>query len=59
MMNILNILRIQIILLYIIINNLLEKKIYSELKQEPENEYLSGFIYIIKIIMIQFLNLEH
>ena len=55
MMNILNILRIQIILLYIIINNLLEKKIYSELKQEPENEYLSGFIYIIKIIMIQFL----
>ena len=29
----------------IIINNLLEDELYSELKQEPETDHLSGFIY--------------
>ena len=29
----------------IIINNLLEDELYSELKQEPESSHLSGFIY--------------
>ena len=29
----------------IIINNLLEDELYSELKQEPEVEHISGFIY--------------
>ena len=31
--------------LKIIINNLLEDELYSELKQEPENNHFSGFIY--------------
>ena len=29
----------------IIINNLLEDELYSELKQEPETDHFSGFIY--------------
>ena len=29
----------------IIINNLIEDELYSELKQEPESDHLSGFIY--------------
>jgi len=31
--------------LKIVINNLLENELYSELKQEPEDNHLSGFIY--------------
>ena len=36
---------IQFSYLKIIINNLLEDELYSELKQEPETDHFSGFIY--------------
>ena len=36
---------IQFSYLKIIINNLIEDELYSELKQEPEGSHLSGFIY--------------
>ena len=39
------ILLIQFTYLKIIINNLKEDELYSELKQEPESDHFSGFIY--------------